>query len=111
MADSRHRKPVHYAAASEGTATLEFLVENGANLEDVDRKGRTPLMRACRVGRAENARFIIETIRKKRGDEDDSPVLKKMGPGGVNVPNKAMRTAVHYAVENGHLDVLKVSLP
>ncbi len=31
-----------------------------------------------------------------------------MGPGGVDVPSKVSRTAVHYAVENNRLEVLKI---
>ncbi len=108
MPDSRQRKPVHYAAAARGTGPLEFLVGSGANLEDIDKKGRTPLMRACRLGRVDNVRYIIEAIKEKRGGDLDSDVVRKMGPGGVNVPNRASRTAVHYAVENNQLEVLKV---
>ena len=40
---------MHYAAGCPGTAPLEYLVSVGANLEDVDKQGYTPLMIACMV--------------------------------------------------------------
>ena len=40
---------MHYAAGCPGTAPLEYLVSVGANLEDVDKQGCTPLMIACMV--------------------------------------------------------------
>ena len=40
---------MHYAAGCSGTAPLEYLVSVGANLEDVDKQGCTPLMIACMV--------------------------------------------------------------
>ena len=40
---------MHYAAGCSGTAPLEYLVSVGANLEDVDKQGCTPLIIACMV--------------------------------------------------------------
>ena len=43
------RKLVHYAAACSSTSSLEYLESVGANMEDVDRQGITPLMISCMV--------------------------------------------------------------
>ena len=51
IADSDEKKLVHYAAACEDDGLLKFLFEKGANLEDPDKDGQTPLMIACKVGR------------------------------------------------------------
>ena len=40
---------MHYAAACSTTSSLEFLDSVGANFEDVDKEGITPLMMACMV--------------------------------------------------------------
>jgi len=45
--DNQQKKPVHYASVYENTANLMTLVENGADLREVDRKKMTPLMLAC----------------------------------------------------------------
>ena len=51
---------VHYAAACETTSSLEFLSSVGANLEDKDKEGKTPLMVAAELGRVDNLEFIIK---------------------------------------------------
>ncbi len=41
------RKPIHYAAACESKAPLEFLLQNGNDPRDKARNGFTPLMIAA----------------------------------------------------------------
>ena len=78
VADSEDRKLVHYAAACQEDGPLKFLVEKGANLEEQDRNGQTPLMIACKVGREKTANFIIEKLAEKNLDEYH---LKRFGKG------------------------------
>ncbi len=53
-------------------------------------------------------KFLIEKIKEKRGGDEDDVIVKKMGPGGVNVASKASLTSVHYAVSNGDQETLKI---
>ncbi len=108
MSDRADRKLIHYAATCAGLGPLEFLSENGANLEDVDKQGHTPLILACQVGRLENARFMVETIRRKRKDAQNQEALKKLGVGGVNKATRYGYAAVHFACQEGHLDIVKM---
>ena len=41
-------------------------------MEDVDRHGITPLMAACIAGRADNVRYIIDTLKDKKAKINDS---------------------------------------
>ena len=107
LADRQQRKLVHYAAGAAGLSPLRFLVEHGANLEDVDRRGTTPLMLACKVGRLQNVEFIVETIKtKKRGVGDE--IVKKLGVGGVNKPDRWSSNALHFACHAGRADVVEM---
>ena len=47
ITDEETRKPIHYAAACESKAPLEYLLANGNDPRDKDRKGYTPLMIAA----------------------------------------------------------------
>ena len=82
---------------------FRFLADHGANLEDVDSSGVTPLMAACRAGRIDNARFIVDRLRAARGDDVDA----RMGVAGVNRQAWDSWSALYFAVVGGHLDVVK----
>ncbi len=73
-------------------------------MEDVDTMGVTPLMIACQVGRLENARFIVDHLKEKRGD---LAAEAKMGVAGVNRKGVNTWSALYYAVSEGHLEIVK----
>jgi ankyrin repeat protein len=113
VADDDQRKLIHYAAAAKSTEPMKFLLKNGANLEDVDSAGVTPLMLACQHGRVDNVRFIIDELKKKRADVDDKslddPKQKaKIGIAGVNRPAVDSWSALFYAIAGGHTEVVKL---
>lgn len=64
-------------------------MENGANLEDVNKLGMTPLMVAVKAKRNENVKYIVETIVKKRKDAGViEEFSNKLGEtSNVNSPN------------------------
>lgn len=67
LGDAEDRKLIHYAAACSSTEPLKFLFENGKSLVvtfDLDKNGVTPLMVACRTGRLENVKLLLERDRK-----------------------------------------------
>ena len=107
QSDLDQRKLVHYAAACTEVGPLAFLWEAGANLEDKDREGRTPLMTACQVGREETANFIIE---KLGGRETDQAVVLKFGVGGVDMPGRDSWGPLHIAVAHQNYAVVKLLL-
>lgn len=52
--DAQQRDIVHYAAANKNSDALEFLISKNADINNRDMKGVTPLMIACKLGRAAN---------------------------------------------------------
>ena len=107
QADLDQRKLVHYAAACREVGPLAFLWGKGANLEEKDREGRTPLMTACKVGREKTASFIIE---KLAGQQTDEAIVLKFGVGGVDLPGKDSWCSLHLAVAQQNLAVVKLLL-
>jgi len=58
--DEIMRKPVHYAATCIGTGPLKLLLERGVDPREGDREKNTPLMLACKYGRAHNIDVLIK---------------------------------------------------
>ena len=107
IADSDEKKLVHYAAACADVGPLKFLYEKGANLEDPDKDGQTPLMIACKVGRFKCAEYIIEKLAERMEDEI---TVKKFGKGGVDKPGKDSWCPLHIAVAHQNHKVTEVLL-
>lgn len=107
--DDYNRKLIHYAVGCHGMGPIKFLVEHGANLEDVDKRGMTPLMRACQLGRPLMVQYIIDTLKKSNPDLDkNNPITKKMGIAGIDRPTRQSWSAINFAINEGHTDVVKV---
>lgn len=60
MLDSYNRKPIHYAAACEGSGPLELLLTLGANAYDITTNKETALHFAAKAGRPENVKILLE---------------------------------------------------
>lgn len=89
--DENMRKLVHYAAACEGTGPLEHLISLGCDPREKDKAGLTPFMYACFYGKDANAEFLIKEAKV-------DPLYK----------TKDGMMGVHWAAQNGHLNVLKM---
>lgn len=89
MEDNQQRKPIHYASVYENTANLITLVENGADLREIDRKKMTPLMLACEEGLTSNVEYILQVLRD---------------PYYINLKSEEGYFALHYAVLNNAED-------
>ena len=59
LQDQSMRRPIHYAAACEGTGPLQYLIEKGANVLDVDLKKTSCLHLAIKAKRLENVKIIL----------------------------------------------------
>ncbi|XP_006818908.1 poly [ADP-ribose] polymerase tankyrase-like [Saccoglossus kowalevskii] len=99
--DRLGRKPIHYAAASEGTATLELLLSRGMNPEETDNMCLTPLMVAAKTGRVHNIEILAKKIKDSKNRDEDG------GGFQIDRTDRATYTALHYAAENGHVDVVR----
>lgn len=65
IADSEHRKLMHYAAANESDSALNFLIPKGVPINDKDRRNYTPLMIACELGRVNNIITLLKAQKSK----------------------------------------------
>ena len=88
--DSEGRKAVHYAAACSSNEPLKVLKEYGCNLSDVDKMKITPLMVSAMYGKTEPALYLLANNVQ------------------FNFKSKDGKAAIHFAAENGHLEVFKV---
>lgn len=96
--DDQGYEPIHYAAGSEGTATLQFLLEHRCSLFGRTKSRLTPLMCAITVHREDNALLILEHA-EKEGPEVLQQVISERGAGS--------RQPIHYAATNGCAKVLE----
>ena len=58
--DNMGRKPISYAATCKGPGPLKLLINKGCNVNDRERAGFTPIIHACRTGRYENVKLLLE---------------------------------------------------
>ena len=91
--DEMMRKPVHYAAVCLGTGPLELLLKKGIDAREGDKEKTTPLMLACKYGRAHNVRVLIEKANLQAAD--------------VNGKNREGNAAIHLAAQGGHLECIE----
>ncbi|XP_033125958.1 poly [ADP-ribose] polymerase tankyrase-like [Anneissia japonica] len=97
LPDKKNMKPIHYAAACEGSGPLELLLNKSVNPEETDNQGNTPLMVAARTGRTQNIEILMRKI--KANNPGEKTGLNRRGPAG--------KTPLHFAAENGHTDAVK----
>ncbi|XP_074658150.1 poly [ADP-ribose] polymerase tankyrase-like [Tubulanus polymorphus] len=111
--DKKHWRPIHYAATCEGPGPMELLLQRGVSADEIETQGNTPLMIACKYGRAHNVEALLK---KAKADvaarqKGNSPELDdRFGIGGVHKMDRSGRCAIHMAAENGHLDVVRTLL-
>lgn len=108
IADRSMRRPIHYAAACEGTGPLDFLLSRGIRIDDVDNEGHTPLHIAADAGRAQNVELILRKARQEKKMKES--VGKDHGLAGINRPNRLFWTPLHLACMAGHIEVVRVLL-
>ena len=81
--------PLHYACWKGHLEVARFLLDSGATLHAIDKKGRTPLHHACQKGQLEVARFFLDS------------------GATLHAPNNDGDTPFHDACTGGHLDVVQ----
>eukprot|EP00538_Stauroneis_constricta_P000705 CAMPEP_0119550664 /NCGR_PEP_ID=MMETSP1352-20130426/4141_1 /TAXON_ID=265584 /ORGANISM="Stauroneis constricta, Strain CCMP1120" /LENGTH=526 /DNA_ID=CAMNT_0007596585 /DNA_START=51 /DNA_END=1631 /DNA_ORIENTATION=- len=88
--DHNGRTPLHVAAYNARAWILQWLIENGANVDACDETGLTPLHYASEYGRLEHAQKLLAA------------------GANVNSVCEAGQTAVHKACLKGHLRMLRL---
>ena len=54
------RKPISYASTCKEPGPLKLLIKKKCNVNDRERTGFTSIIHACRTGRYENAKLLLE---------------------------------------------------
>lgn len=101
-ADAMKRTPLHFAAQGGGVGVVEVLLaaKGSAGARDADRQ--SVLHHAARGGASRSA---LELLVKAMGKDKDKP--REKGAGGMLEWKDAWgRTALHWAVINGHATVV-----
>ncbi|CAF2691907.1 unnamed protein product [Rotaria sp. Silwood2] len=108
--DDYQRRPIHFAAACEGSEPLEYLISKNANLNDIDNDGNSPLHIAVTYGRVMNAELLLRKAKEKAesNEPDEQIIHEKFGLASINIMNKARYYPLHLATMNNHLDCIKV---
>jgi ankyrin repeat protein len=84
MPDSNGITPIHRAAAGNHVEVMEYLIEQRADTNALDRYGDTPLKRACYDGFVDSANVLI------------------FAGADVNLADSLGKTPLHHAAERGH---------
>jgi ankyrin repeat protein len=85
---------LHYAASGGHEKVVEFLLSHGADANSRSTAGTTPLMTACDGGRVGAVRVL----------------LKHMGGQGLRDTDGKGRTALHWAADECHGEVVRLLL-
>lgn len=126
--DGDQRRPIHIAAASGSTSSIDLLIDKGASLEARDAMRDRALCVACRYGHAAAAQKLLSRgspfyLGFGTGPHEDSPLcLAAMGghspvisllvQHGASIlqRNEVGWRPVHYAAYYGHLGSLRLLL-
>ncbi|XP_034936142.1 ankyrin repeat domain-containing protein 16-like [Chelonus insularis] len=123
------KRPLHEAAQFAKSDIVEYLIDNGAEVDAIKRADWTPLMLAC----TKDGPDAIESIKKlikaganlslrnkdgwmplhiasRVGNANIIKLLLEVEPELINVSSKNGRTALHIAAFHGHLDAIHLLL-
>ena len=89
--DNEGRTPLHYAAANGKIAVVGYLVRHGGNVNEWDNKGRTPIAIA-------SSRHYWDVV---------DHLIKNGGTVTVNERDEEGVTLLHFAAQEGHLEVVR----
>ncbi len=109
--------------AEESREILEFLIENGANMNAQDQDKNTPLHLAIINGRTETAKFLIEKGADIDAQDQDkntplhlaiinghTEIVDRLIAAGakINVRNEDGSTPLHLATDKGYIEIVKL---
>jgi ankyrin repeat protein len=57
--DTLNQTPLYYAAREGKNQLIDFLIENGCNVNHIDTYGQTPIFYACREGRMDAIKQLV----------------------------------------------------
>ncbi len=117
--DNYKRTPLHITAKKGHLPIVKYLVSMGAYVNAKDGYGYTPLHHAARYGHLKVVKYLLDVARdltrkfiKKLDNELNKQQTNNMCDllvgQYINAINKYNCTALHYAADNGHLEIVKL---
>ncbi|CAB9508346.1 MAP kinase-activated protein kinase 2 (Fragment) [Seminavis robusta] len=120
--DYDRRSALHIAASEGHEGICQYLVMKGARINRVDRWGGSPLDDAHRHKHADVVKFLRENGAKfgstsqvtnfitsaSEGDVEEVQSFLEFGSVEIDVGDYDKRTALHLAVGEGHLEIVKL---
>jgi len=120
--DYDRRTPLHIAASEGQLDICQFLVSKGARINRVDRWGGSPLDDAHRHRHTDVVKFLREQGAKfgstsqvtnfitaaSEGDKEEVQAFLDFGSIDLNQGDYDRRTALHLAVGEGHLEIVRM---
>jgi len=116
--------PLHYACKFGNIKIIQYLVENGAELDTIDKYGRTPLCFAAENGHINIVKYLLKLGAQIRFDGFlymDTPIpwaarnghleivklLVEQEKLDVKTPDRYHKYIIHYAAQSGNTDLVK----
>ena len=118
--DNMGRKAISYAATCKGPGPLKLLIKKKCNVNDREKAGFTPIIHACRTGRYENVKLLLENganpmLKPRPGqcmsihfacmkESDENLKIVKLllekNPELININGSGKKSPLHFAVIN-----------
>ena len=118
--DNMGRKAISYAATCKGPGPLKLLIKKKCNVNDREKAGFTPIIHACRTGRYENVKILLENgadpmLKPRPGQcmsihfacmkdtENNLKIVKLLldkNPELINMNGSGKKSPLHFAVIN-----------
>jgi len=100
--ESRDRNlPLHTAAKTGRLEIMEFLIDNGATIDGLDRDESTPLMAACLHGQVDAARLLLKqgAVVDRTDLNGATPVSFAMASGEMEVIELLLESGIDFATQ------------
>ncbi|KAF8384894.1 hypothetical protein PRIPAC_74036 [Pristionchus pacificus] len=112
LMDEDHCNALHYAAASEDSRALKWILAKGGLLK-ANKQGQTPLHVAVKAGRVENVKIIVSVLEARDclsldADDfslEDNEFLDRRS--SVNWKDGEAMSPLHWAATSGNLEIVE----
>ena len=124
ICDSYGDCPLHTAARQNSATIIDMLVQSGANVNAMNKSGRTALSIACLNGKMKSVEALLKSKADINMPLESAPVIAAAYRGHVDIvetlltsgadtskANVNRYTALHVASQEGHVECLSLLIP
>jgi len=128
LSDTLKRTPIHYAAERGSISITSLLLAHGADPNEPDKNGQTPVLLATLAQAEHVVTMLLETRTVSPSTPDNSgvtPLISAARAGSISIVNilvrfgalyqsnaedRSGRTALWYAALKGHVEIVRILL-